>query len=80
MIKPLPDEFYEHATEDELVGMITAPQIITVVLTDSDHPVIHASAKLVGWTMGNQQVYLKPDGYLAFAKDPWVPVEATPAR
>lgn len=80
MIKPLPADQYEHATADELDGMITAPQLIEVILFDTDNKYpgayqVHRLANLVGWTSGNVQIYVKPDGYLGFVKEKWSPVD-----
>lgn len=80
MIKPLPADQYDHATTDELAGMIVTPQLVEVILFDTDHKSpgeyqVHCLANLVGWTSGNVQIYVKPDGYLGFAKEKWCPVD-----
>jgi pyruvoyl-dependent arginine decarboxylase (PvlArgDC) len=80
MITQLPFEAYDLITPEELIGMITAPEIVEVVLADSDNQRKMASARLVGWTRNHQQVYLRDDGYLAYAGDPWIPMEGSVPR
>lgn len=80
MVEPLPFEAYEPARADDLISMIVAPQLIDMVLIDTDNVHSRHLAKLVGWTVYNTQIYLRPDGCLAFVGDQYSPADGSVRR